>query len=236
MNRWWPALLLLAAACSSFSNNDDGIVSLEVRLPTNFALELGLPLQLHAVARNADGDSVGVELSWLTPDTTVAVDPSGLVTPLQSSGMARIQVGVLGKDTLLSAADNLTFTLTPYADSLRLLGSDSLEVETDADVSPALDVALVDTAAQAGVPGRPIGFAIVEPAADSASPVVLRTSKVRDSALSGPSGGPATPMTVQAARGKTPPDRVVVEVTAYHATGAPIPGSGRRIVIRFLHH
>jgi len=58
---------------------------------------------------------------------------------------------------------------------------------------------------------------------------------VRDSTLTGPSGGPPTAMTVKAAAGATPPDRVVVEATAYHANGQPIPGSGIQIVIRFLH-
>lgn len=231
MTRAWPALLLVAAACSAFANNDDGLVSLDVRLPTNLYLELGLPIQLEAVARNADGAVVDVPIQWLTADTTVTLDQTGLITPLQATGTAHVQVGVIGKDTLLSGPDDLVFSLTEPADSLRLAGPDSVDVAAGAQTSPPLEVALV--AAGAGVSGRPIGFAIVEPIQGDRPDVVLRTLKVRDSVLSASSGAPQSPMTVRAASGRTPPDRVVVEVTAYRANGEAIPGSGVRFVIRF---
>jgi hypothetical protein len=235
VTRAWPALLCLALACSSFANNQDGVASLEVRLPANFYLELGETVQLHAVARDAAGDSVGASLVWLTPDTTVTVDADGLVTPLLGSGTGRVQVGVFGKDTLLTPSDSLKFTLTARADSLRLVGPDSIEVATDTATSVALEVALVDTAAATGVAGRPIAFQIVDPVQSTTPTVVLRTAKTRDSVLTAGTGAPTTPMTVKAATGQTPPDRVVVEVTAYRASGQPIPGSGVQFVIRFLH-
>lgn len=233
MTRRWPALLLAAAACSALANNDDGVASLEIRLPANFYLELGLPIQLQADARNADGQVIDVPIQWLTADTTVTLDQTGLVTPKQASGTAHILVGVFGKDTLLSNPDSLVLFLTERADSLRLAGPDSLDVAAGTQASPPLEVALV--AAGTGVSGRPIGFAIVDPVQGDKPDVVLRTLKVRDSLLSGSTGAPSSPMTIRVATGRTPPDRVVVEATAYRATGEAIPGSGIRFVVRFRH-
>ena len=205
-------------------------------MPPVLYLEQSLSIQLHALARNRNGDSVTAEVVWRTPDTTVTLDgATGLVTARFATGAARIQAAVFGKDTLVSDYEKLKFTLTGRADSLRLVGSDSLTVTQDSEASPAIDLRLVQLPAGQGVPGRPIRFEIVEPVPETPPTVRLSTAKVRDSLLSGATGGPNVPVTVRAAPGAVPPDRVVVEVTALRASGEAIPGSGRRIVIRFLH-
>lgn len=235
MSRGWLALAL-AAACSSLSENDDGIAALEIRVPANLYLEEGETTRLRATARNRDGEAVDVPLVWRTADTTVSLDETtGDITARQPTGTARVQVAAFGQDTLVSSADGLVFTLTGRADSLRLVGPDSLEIRRDADTSAALDVRLVRLPEGAGVAGRPIGFRVVDPPPAGDTVVVLGRGLAADSVLSSPTGATPTPVRVWARAGRTPPDRVVVEATAFRASGAPIPGSGTRFVIRFLH-
>ncbi len=235
MSRAWLAALL-AAACSSLVENEDGVATLEIRVPANVYLEHGVTTRLEAAARNRAGEVVDVRLTWRTPDTTVTLDrQTGDITPRQSTGSARVQVAAMGKDTLASSLSGLVFTLTARADSLRLVGPDSLDVRRDADSSAALDVRLVALPEGTGVSGRPIGFRIVDPAPGGDTVVLLGRGLVRDSVLSTGTGGPPAPVRVWARAGRVPPDRVVVEATAYRASGAPIPGSGIRFVIRFRH-
>jgi hypothetical protein len=231
------ALALLAAACSSLSETEAGIATLEIRLPVNLYLEQGRALRLRAVARNKDGDSVAATIVWRTPDTTVALDSAtGVITPIDSTGQARIQAAVVGKDLLVSSFGNLVFSLTRRADSLRLAGPDSLTVISDAQASGPLDVRLIRLPDRAPVSGRPITFRIVEPAPSGDTTVVLGSrGVVSDSVLSSATGGPGVGVTVRARTGRRPPDRVVVEAVAYHASGELITGAPRRFVIRFLH-
>lgn len=234
--RGWLAAAALAAACGSVTENRDGIATLEIRLPANLYLEQDLPLKLSAVARDRNGDSVAATIRWRTPDTSVVLDgATGIVTARLATGEARVQALAAGEDPLATSLSGLVFRLTARADSLRLVGPDSLTVSRDADPSGPLDVRLVQTPSGTGVAGRPIGFRIIDPTPTDQPTVLLSTGRVADSVLAGSTGGPATPVTVRAATGKRPPDRVVVEVTARRASGAGIPGSGWRIVIRFLH-
>jgi hypothetical protein len=232
----WLAVALLAAACSSISENEDGIATLEIRVPRNTFLEQGVPLTLSAVARNSAGDSVAAEIVWRTPDTTVTIDSvGGTLTPIVPSGSARIQAAVRGRSVLASDFSQFTFSITRKADSLVLDSPDSIDVVRDTLPSPAIAARLIRLPGDPGVAGRPIVFRIIDPAVGPDTTVVLGRGRPADSVQSAATGGPGVPVTVQAARGRPPPDRVVVEITAHRASGAPIPGSGRLVVIRFLH-
>ena len=235
MTRWW-ALLALAAGCSGLTNNDDGIATLEVSLPTNLYLEKSLSITLHAVARNSAGDSVDADVVWRTPDTTVTLDSAhGTITALQDAGTARVQVAVFGQDTLATKIDALLFTLTPKADTLLLTGADSLTATVDTLGTAPLGVRLMGGTPLTAVRGRPITFRIIDPAPADSPRVVFSSNRIVDSAVTTTTGSPAVSPSVRGVRGRTAPDRAVVEINAYRANGALIPGSRRRVVIRFLH-
>jgi hypothetical protein len=232
------ALAFAPAACSNLSDNSEGIATLDVRLPVNFYLEQGRPLTLTAVARNASGDSVAANIVWRTPDTTITVDStSGTVTGLYSTGKGRVQVAVLGSDAFVSGIENLAFTLTAPADTLLLTGADSLNAATDSLGTQITGLVVQGGTPLVGVTGRPVSFTIVDPAPVDSPTVVLTSSfslHVRDSTFTDVNGL-AGALTVLAFRGKRAPDRVVIRADALHPSGDPIPGSGRRFVIRFLH-
>lgn len=229
----WASLHALLAGCSGISENEEGIASIEIRLPANFYLENGQSVQIRAVARNADGDSIAAAFRWRSPDSTIAIDSTtGLITGLADSGAARVQAGVFGVDTVLSILDSLRFTLTARADT-GFAATDSLTVPVDT-VAAVISFTLEggDTLRRP-VAGRPVGFAIIEPAPADTPVVMFGSGRARDSALTGTNG--AATLTIRGRSGRVIPDRAVVEITAYRASGAPIPGSGQRVVVRFLH-
>lgn len=104
-----PRLGLAAAgllvACSSLPTTGDGVVAIEVQIPSSLILHLGDSVTLHARAIDQQGDSVAAEFRWYTADTAaVSVDSiRGVVTARQASGSARIQaaVGNLRSDPLM---------------------------------------------------------------------------------------------------------------------------------------
>jgi hypothetical protein len=95
----------ILAACSNLPTTGDGVVAIEVQVPSSLVLHLGDSIMLHARALNQQGDSVAADLRWYTPDTAaVSVDSiRGVVTARQASGSARIQaaVGNLRSDPLM---------------------------------------------------------------------------------------------------------------------------------------
>lgn len=202
-------------------------------LPANTFLEPGVPVHLVAVARNAAGDSIAADLRWRTPDSTVQLDSTrGIVTAKATSGTARVQVGAFGKDTLVSGLGNLTFTLTAKADSLTLVSADSVNVTKDTD-GTQLKAKLWGGTPAAGVSGRPVVFRIIDPAPADTPTVAFNFTRSADSLATDATGGVTA--VLRPALNKTPPDRVVVRLTARRANGDAIPGSGRLIVVRFLH-
>ena len=232
----WPLALLLATGClGGLDNNADGISSIEIRLPANFYLENGRPLTIRAVARNKSGDSVEAKFLWRTADSaqTIMLDSAtGTITPLKDVGKAKIQVALLGKDSLISVLDSLTFTLTARADSTYLTSPDSIEARTDTSV------ATVTAKIEGGSPptpvvGRPVTFAVVDPIPVDTALVAFPTGKARDSVNTGTTGTGS--LILRPRHRSVIPDRVVVEMNAYRADGTKIPGSGRRIVIRYRH-
>ena len=191
-------------------------------------------MTIRVVARNAAGDSVPATLIWRTADTAaIAIDTvRGIVTAKLATGSADVQVGVFGKDTLISTQSAIKLTLTASVDTLRLDGADSLEVAKDT-VGAQVRVALEGGATPAGVVGRPVSIRIIDPAPADSPSVAFPSGRTADSLTTGANG--LSTATIRGVKGRTVPDRAVVEINAYRASGERIPGSGRRIVIRFRH-
>lgn len=191
-------------------------------------------MTIRVVARNAKGDSVPAALTWRTVDTAaIAIDTvRGIVTALKATGTADVQIAVFGKDTLVSTPAGIKFTLTAQADTLRLDGVDSLTVTRDT-VGIQVRVALEGGTPRVGVIGRPVALRLIEPAPVDSPAVAFLSGRTADSLTTGTNG--LATATVRGVKGRVVPDRAVVEINAYRASGEKIPGSGRRIVIRFLH-
>lgn len=227
------AVLALIAGCSGITDNEDGIATLEIRFPANTFLEAGTTLRLSGVARNGAGDSVDAPIRWRTPDTTITIDSvTGLVTPRFAAGTARVQAGVFGQDTIVTTIGGLLLTLTAKADSLVLTTADSITLTQDT-ATATIRTRFLGGSPATGVLGRPLSLRIVEPAAVDSPAVAFASGRTADSTNSDQTG--ATTNLIRAVRNRTPPDRVVVELNARRADGQLIPGSGRRVVIRFLH-
>ena len=221
------------AACSGLTDNSDGVERLEIVGPANTFLELGTPTQLTAVALNRNGDTVAANFRWRTPDSTVTLDSlQGIITARLAAGSARVQVGVFGKDTIVTSLGGLSFTLTARADTVVLLSADSVDVPKDLVGSP-IRLKLTGGAAQTGGAGRPVSLRIIDPAPADSPAVTFASGRVADSLTTDATG--STGSTVRGVAGRPVPDRAVVEINAYRASGLPIPGSRRRVVIRFLH-
>ncbi len=102
------ALLGSVAGCGNLPTGDDGVVALEVTIPTTLTLVEGQSVQLSARALDRNGEVVTTAtITWRTPDTTVIVDEStGLVTAVSGTGTGRVQAA---SGSLHS--DIVTFTL-----------------------------------------------------------------------------------------------------------------------------
>jgi hypothetical protein len=87
-------VLVAVSGCSDLPTTGDGVVALEVTTPTPLTLVQGSTRQLTARALNAAGEPVEVAITWATPDTTVTVSESGLVTAVAASGTGRVQASV----------------------------------------------------------------------------------------------------------------------------------------------
>jgi hypothetical protein len=105
---------LFASACSDLPVTGDGVVILEVTTPPALTLRQGDSIALSARALDQQGEEVAVAITWATPDTTVTVSESGVVTALTASGTGRVQASV---GTLRS--NILTFALQPQPTVLR---------------------------------------------------------------------------------------------------------------------
>ena len=90
MKRWVVLLSCLALSCSDLTEGAGGLVELEIRQPAITTVAVGDTLRLSARALDKDGNPVAVPITWLTPDTTLTVDTSGLVTGVWP-GTGRVQ-------------------------------------------------------------------------------------------------------------------------------------------------
>ncbi|MGH7582217.1 MAG: hypothetical protein ACREL5_03215 [Gemmatimonadales bacterium] len=105
MIRRWLPLAGLLAGCSALPTQGNGVVALQLDLPTaSIVLFEGDSITLHARALNLQGDSVAADIVWATTDTLLISldDSTGKVIALSDSGVARIQasVGTLRSDLI----------------------------------------------------------------------------------------------------------------------------------------
>ncbi len=106
-------LLALIAGCANLPSTTDGVVALEIDIPSPLTMIEGSSRQLTARAFNSAGEQVTTAIWWRTPDTTIVVDSAtGLVTAVAASGVGRVQASA---GTLRS--DLITFTLQPDPDA-----------------------------------------------------------------------------------------------------------------------
>ncbi len=192
-------------------------------------------MQLSAVALDRNGNVVeSAPLRWRTPDTTVSLDEeTGLVeSESDATGTARIQVGVFGSDTIATALTSLTITLTGRADTVLLVGDDSLTVTSD-NGTASFQIRADGGSPAVPIAQRPITARIIEPAPVDSPTVVFQSGRVSDSLMTANNG--IASFTIRNLPNRPVPDRAVVQIRARRANGNEIPGSGRTLVIRFLH-
>ncbi len=81
----------LVAGCSNLTEAENGVVSVQLLVPSGDTVAVGTTVQLTARALNRGGETVATTFSWATPDTTVTVDAAtGLVTGI-IPGIGRVQ-------------------------------------------------------------------------------------------------------------------------------------------------
>lgn len=108
MKRFAGALLAaLLAGCGKLPTTDDGAAYLEIITPATLTLDVGATLQIVARVLDRDGQPIDVPVTWRTPDATLSVDDTGLVTGL-SAGPGRVQAAVGDSQRLVSEFISLT--------------------------------------------------------------------------------------------------------------------------------
>jgi len=224
--------LMLAGAvigCSGLTEEEAGVVGIEVSVPGPDTVEVGETIQLSARPLDKSGDSTGSAVTWVCADPTATIDAStGALTGV-SPGTARVQatVGSLGSELI-------TFAVIAPADSIAIAGDSIFTVPPDeAAVLPNLTILVGSNHPPGLLPGRPVIYTITSPDPAAGTPVVLLGGNVvSDTILTGSDGSAVATLVKQA--GVPPPDSVVVTVRAERTRHATVPGSGQRFIIRFV--
>lgn len=226
--RRWLGLLSLAGAlgCSNLDEGEAGIVALELEAPTTDTLELGETAQLTAVALNRDGNVIDVPITWRTPDNTVTVDGSGLVTGV-APGIGRVQASA-GSLT----SELVSFTILAPADTLIIVGDSIVTVPAIPGTAGPLVVRLETFSSPPGPLGsRPVVYEITGPS-EALTSVVLSGGVLIDTLLTG-TDGTVSGVTLSLASGAVAPESTVVQVRASRTRGGVVPGSGQRFIVRY---
>lgn len=221
---------LVTGACSDISGTGNGVIALEIRVPTSTRVEVGDTIQLQARALNQDGDSVDATVTWrAAPDTVLDIDSTtGRLTGLLGGGTGQVQAQS-GELT----SNLVTFTVLARVDTLVIRGFDTLRVAQGTSVSPPLDAALQSGTPPVGISGRTITFEVIQTFGLPGDTLQLNGNGPRLTVQTGSDGGPATPVMVETIAGTSAPDSAYVEVRATRPSGALIPGSGQVFIIRF---
>ncbi len=230
--RGGAALAALLLGCSTIAEEGGGVIALEITAPVSPTVEVGDTVTFAVRALDRNGDSVPASLTWRTPDTTLAVDgPTGRITGRVGGTTGRVQA-ILG-----SLVSNLiTVSVLARADTLILVGQDTLRVAQGVTVSGPLSIRLESANPAGPLSGRPVIFEVVSPvfADPSARTVELTGGVLLDTITTGAGGTPASPVTLGRVAGVGSPDSALVEVRAFRARGTvPVPGSGQRFTVRF---
>lgn len=229
MTRALALLLSLAVAgCSGLTESQAGVVGIEVQVPGPDSLEVGESIQLGAKPLDKNGDSAAVAVTWVSIDPTASIDPATGVLSGLSVGTARIQavVGSLGSSLI-------NFAIVPRADTLSISGDSIFTASVSTTPLPDFTTVLWSFSPLGPVPTHGVIYAITSPDPLTTPPaVVLSTnSQVADTVPTSTDGAAVTSLALVA--GATPPDSVVVTVSATRIRGAVVPGSGQRFILRF---
>jgi hypothetical protein len=217
------ALVTLAAGCSSLG--DPGVpIAIEVSTPTLAAVDIDDTITLRARLVDQAGDSIGGEIRWRTPDTTVGVDSMTGAFWGISTGTGRVQA-VAG--TLVSPL--LNFTVRVAADTIIVAAAAESLFVPDSLTASAVLGAKIAQANGTGLLGRTIIYTLVAPTAAA----ILLTGDVRGDTLSTGSDGLASPSIRVRDTLTASPDSAFVEVQGRRPSGKPIPGSGQLIRVFF---
>ncbi|MDZ4862949.1 MAG: hypothetical protein SGJ01_05820 [Gemmatimonadota bacterium] len=226
------ALVAALSACSSLTEIGGGVVALEVQLPVPAFIEPNDTVQIRARALNVQGDSVAATITWLTPDTTLVIDPTtGEVSTTLTSGSGKVQarVGSLRSDI---SGSNGTLTIRPSSDTLRLTGSDTVTVATGDTVSGPLLAAVESNTPAGGVANTTILFSVVD-TASALGNVFFAGNGLSLRATTGSTGAPSIAVTLRRSSSATLPASFLIEVSATRPSGAVVAGSGQRLTVLF---
>ena len=222
--------VLALAACSNLSTTEGGVASVTIETPSPAEVEVDAPLQLHAVARGADGEELDAPIYWRVLDTTVTVDSvEGLL-----SGRT------VGKGRVVARAVDLyskekEFTVIPHADTLIVVGDTVVTVEPNANTSPPLNLRVDAGDPPKPVSGRRVTFEVISPVFANLEDrtVELSNGQLSQNIQTTSTGQPSPPATLQRRTGKTAPDTAIVRVSVYRPGGGVVPGSGRHFLVLF---
>jgi hypothetical protein len=220
-------LSLLAAGCSGLDEGQAGVVGIEVQVPGPDSLEVGESIQLGARPLDKNGDSAATAVTWISVDPTASIDPAtGVLTGL-SVGSARVQatVGSLGSGLI-------TFAIVPHADSLLIAGDSIFTASLTAPPLPTFTTVVWSFNPVGPVPSQGVIYAITspDPLITPAAVVLSTNSQVVDTVPTGTDGIAVASLAL--VPGTTPPDSVIVTVSASRIRGAVVPGSGQRFILR----
>lgn len=228
------ALLLGLISCSNAGELADGVIEIQVIAPAPPIVDFGDTTQYTAIPLNANGDSVGAPVVWVTPDDSTIIivnSATGLVTGVKPNSQGRVQA-ILGSLT----TGFFTLTILARPDTI-ILPADSVQtVAIDDNTSLPLLPVLVSDNPAGPTAGHRVTFTIVQPAyADTTGQqgVRLPNGTLTQTTTSVADGTPALNMTVSRIAGRTTPDSVLVAVTAFQSSGNPVPGSGQRFLVLF---
>lgn len=223
----WPRLIAVAilAGCSGLDEGEAGVVALEVRAPLPPIVEVGETVQFSATPLDAEGDSVGVPVTWRTPDATLSVgETTGLVTGVAPGpGQVQAVVGSL-------VGELVSLDVIPPADTLVLVGDSVVAAPAEPGVSPSLTAQLQSFNPAGPLEARPVIFEITRPTATPLA-VTLPGGVLTDTLTTSADGtvgvivsrDPGVPLT----------DTVFVAIRASRTRGAAVPGSGQRFIVLF---
>lgn len=191
-----------------------------------------LPLVVRVLDRAGEAIA-GAPVALLVLDTAaLAVDSPGVGVIGRAPATAARVVAASGN----LRSDPLTVRVLAAADSLGGTGSSALTVAAADSQSGPLATAVLDLTTTPGqaVPlsGRPVRYSIVFPAFAglASATAVLGNDSLAATVLTAAGG---TTSVVVKRRGAAQPDSAVVLASAVRGTGATVPGSPVRFVVRF---
>lgn len=222
-----PLLLALVLGCGNLTEGEGGVVALELRLPSPAVVEQGDTLQLQARALDADGDSVAADIVWITPDSTISLDSTGLLTTDTTAGTGRVQARA---GTLRSNLE--TFTIRRRSDTITVAPAPITVPPTDsasAELEAFLRSVTPDTV---GISGGSLVYQVVDSVTFD-DVVHFAGGGMSLRATTGADGSPTIPVTLRRDPGATFPVTVTVQVSATRPSGTAVPGSGQTFSITF---